>query len=424
MSIRGYHVLTSDELAKACNADAEFRLAARRWHGAVRLDIDDELVGLSLRDGVAGAWSVADLDVPVVRITGTAAAWQALLAARPARFLNDLMPAIAAGAFTRTGDELMWWQYYPALARMVEVMRARIGEPANASRSVDPVASGHFDAPTGRYVHLDLGGVDHRVYFEEAGTGIPLLLQHTAGSHGIQFRHLFEMADITDRFRLIAYDLPFHGKSAPPTSTAWWEQEYRLTAQFAMSVPIALSKALALDRPAFMGCSVGGQLALDLACFHPDEFRAVIALEPALKLRGQLDELVGFWHPAVSNETKARMMHGLTSPDSPEALRRETIWAYASGWPPSFLGDLYYYLVDHDLRDAASSIDTRRCQVHLLSGEYDWSGTVELGLEAHQAIAGSTFAEMEGLGHFPMSEDPQRLRKHLLPILTAVAATS
>ena len=65
--------------------------------------------------------------------------------------------------------------------------------------------------------------------------------------------------------RLIAYDLPFHGKSVPPTSTAWWTQEYQLTAEFAMAVPIALSQALRLDRPAFMGCSVGGQLALDLA---------------------------------------------------------------------------------------------------------------------------------------------------------------
>jgi pimeloyl-ACP methyl ester carboxylesterase len=414
-------VLTSDQLASACNADAEFRLAARRWHGAVRLTIGDDVIGLSLRDGVAAPWSVADLDVPAVHITGSVEAWQALLAPRPDRFLNDLMPAITAGAFTRAGDELMWWQYYPAIVRVVEVMRERNGDVANASRTVPTVASGRFDAPTGRYVHLDLDGIDHRVYFEEAGDGIPLLMQHTAGSHGIQYRHLFEMPDITDRFRLIAYDLPFHGKSVPPTSTAWWTQEYQLTAAFAMAVPIALSSALGLDRPAFMGCSVGGQLALDLAHVHPDKFRAVIALEPALKLEGNLEELIGFWHPAVGNETKARMMHGLTSPDSPEALRRETIWAYASGWPPSFVGDLYYYLVDHDLRDGASSIDTSTCQVHLLSGEYDWSGTTELGLEAHQAIAGSTFAEMKGLGHFPMSEDPERLREYLLPVLKAVA---
>jgi pimeloyl-ACP methyl ester carboxylesterase len=318
----------------------------------------------------------------------------------------------------------MWWQYYPALARMVEVMRDRNGALPNASRTVDAVVGGRFDAPTGRYVHVELGGVDHRLYFEEAGDGIPLLMQHTAGSHGIQFRHLFEMSDITDRFRLIAYDLPFHGKSVPPTSTAWWAQEYKLTAEFAMSVPLALSEVLGLERPAFMGCSVGGQLALDLAYFHADEFRAVVALEPALKLAGDLDELIGFWHPAVGNETKARMMHALTSPDSPEALRRETIWAYASGWPPSFLGDLHYYLVEHDLRGVASSIDTNKCQVHLLSGEYDFSGTIELGREVHEAIAGSTFAEMKGLGHFPMSEDPERLREHLVPILKTIAATA
>ena len=37
------------------------------------------------------------------------------------------------------------------------------------------------------------------------------------------------------------------------------------------------------------------------------------------------------------------------------------------------------------------------------------------------AIAGSTFAEMKGVGHFPMSEDPERLREYLLPVLKAVA---
>ena len=59
--------------------------------------------------------------------------------------------------------------------------------------------------------------------------------------------------------------------------------------------------------------------------------------------------------------------------------------------------------------------------MHLLSGEYDWSGTAELGLEAHHAIAGSTFAEMKGVGHFPMSEDPERLHEYLLPVLKAIA---
>jgi pimeloyl-ACP methyl ester carboxylesterase len=277
-----------------------------------------------------------------------------------------------------------------------------------------------FDSPVGRYVHLDLDGLDHRVYFEEAGTGIPLLLQHTAGAHGSQWRHLFEDVRITDHFRLIAYDLPYHGKSLPPDGKVWWAEEYRLTRDFLMSVPVALAGALELDRPVFMGCSIGGLLALDLARYYADRFRAVIGIEPALKVEGVLTALRGFWHPRVSNEFKAAAMYGLMSPTSPEPRRRETVFVYSQGWPPAFLGDLFYYIEDHDLREEAARIDTSRCAVYLLTGEYDYSATVQHGEAAHEAIAGSSFAVMEGLGHFPMAEDPERFIELLLPVLERV----
>ena len=34
----------------------------------------------------------------------------------------------------------------------------------------------------GRYVHVPIQGEDCRVYFEEAGQGIPLVCLHTAGA--------------------------------------------------------------------------------------------------------------------------------------------------------------------------------------------------------------------------------------------------
>ena len=34
----------------------------------------------------------------------------------------------------------------------------------------------------GRYVHVEIDGTPHRIYFEEAGQGIPLVCLHTAGS--------------------------------------------------------------------------------------------------------------------------------------------------------------------------------------------------------------------------------------------------
>jgi hypothetical protein len=41
--------------------------------------------------------------------------------------------------------------------------------------------------------------------------------------------------------------------------------EYRLTKDFLMRVPVTLSRELELKRPAFMGSSIGGHLAVDLA---------------------------------------------------------------------------------------------------------------------------------------------------------------
>lgn len=58
-----------------------------------------------------------------------------------------------------------------------------------------------------------------------------------------------------------------------------------------------------------------------------------------------------------------------------------------------------------------------------MNGEYDFSGTVEHGRAAHEAIAGSTFTEMAGMGHFPMSENPDAFVRYLLPVLDRVLAT-
>ena len=283
------------------------------------------------------------------------------------------------------------------------------------------------DSPVGGYLHIDLetpeGTVDHRIYYETAGEGIPLLLQHTAGAQSVQWRHLFEMPEITDRFQLVAYDLPFHGKSIPPIDQRWWEQEYRLEGALLRQIPVAIASALNLGQPVFMGCSVGGLLALDLALHHPDVFSAVISLEGALHIGGPWDGLLGLWHPQVSNQSKARMMESMCAPTSPEAYVKEVSQVYSAGWPPVFLGDLWYYMVDFDLRERASEIDTDQVAVHILNGEYDWSGTVRGGRAAHEAIAGSTHTVMAKVGHFPMQENPTAFAEYLLPVLDQISAS-
>ncbi|MBI5946707.1 MAG: alpha/beta hydrolase [Chloroflexi bacterium] len=275
-----------------------------------------------------------------------------------------------------------------------------------------------FDSATGRYVHLAVAGIDYRVYFEEAGEGIPILLQHTAGADGRQWRHLLEDADFQRHFRMIAYDLPYHGKSVPPDGIEWWRQEYRLTKAFLLEFVATFARTLELDRPVYMGSSIGGNLATDLALHCPGQFRALVGLEAAVLTPGGHSDR--WYHPRLSNDFKASVMYGLMSPTSPEANRRETAWVYSQGAPPVFKGDLFYYSVDHDLRETAEQIDTSATPLWVLNGEYDWASSPDMGEELARRVKGLRYRTMEGLGHFPMSEHPARFREYIAPVLEEV----
>lgn len=401
-----------------CSSDGEFLLAIRHWTGGYRLCIDDDTIGITVIDGEP-SFGVPDPGPGVIEISGPADLWEPMFRTVPPPLSNSISVIINHG-LAMTSDELLWWQYLPATERFIELLRA----PGLAAPDTVDEAGPAFrrSAPTGGYVHVPIDGHDYRMYYEEAGQGIPVLLQHTAGAHSVQWRHLFENSDITDRFRLIAYDLPYHGKSLPPVTRPWWEEEYRLTGEFLRQVPLALAEALELDNPAFMGCSVGGLLALDLALHHPDRFRAVVSIEGALWIGGDYGGQPGFDHPQVSSMSKARMMEGLCSPTSPTPYVKEISHVYSSSWPAAFLGDLWYYLVDYDIRDRAAEIDTSQVQVHILNGEYDYSGSIRKGREAHKAIEGSTHRAMSDIGHFPMAENPDRFMHFLKPVLDAIAS--
>ena len=276
----------------------------------------------------------------------------------------------------------------------------------------------------GHYIYLTVEGDEYRVYYEEAGSGTPILMQHTAGTDSRQFRHVVEDPELASQFRMVAYDLPYHGRSLPPVGREWWKEEYALHQDFLMKFVVALADALGMDKAIFMGCSMGGHLAPDLALHYPGVFRAVIAIEGGLATHDAEPFNKYLFHPRCSNEMKAALMITQTSPRSPEALRRETGWVYSQGAPSVFKGDVVYYLVEHDLTETARDIDTSRTAVHVLSGDYDWSATPERCLALADAIPGATYTRMEGIGHFPMSEDPNAFMKYLRPLLAEIVSAS
>jgi len=275
-----------------------------------------------------------------------------------------------------------------------------------------------FEPITGRYLSVSYNGSTSRVFVEEAGQGIPLLCLHTAGADSRQFRHVLNDPDITKEFRVIAFDMPWHGRSNPPED--WWLTRYRLTTDSYMAIIRAVWQALELDRPVVMGCSMGGAIVLKVAAEYQDELRGIVGLESAAYAPGRYNEYLH--HPAIhGGELCASYTYGLCAPSSPEESRRENWWYYSQSGPGIYQGDVYYYSLDWDVRDELRRIDTNKCKVSLLTGEFDYSCTPEMTKEAAKSIAGSRVEIMKGMGHFPMIENYPGFRQYLLNALNYMA---
>ena len=270
----------------------------------------------------------------------------------------------------------------------------------------------------GRYTQVEIQDRANRIYFEEAGQGIPLVCLHTAGADATQFRHLLNDQGITNDYRIIAFDLPWHGKSLPPAG--YHVEEYKLTTEVYVETIMTVCRTLELEQPVIMGCSMGGRIVLELARRRDKELRAVIALEGADHQEPWYDTN---WlnRPDIhGGEVSAGLVSGLVAPQSPEEYRWETLWGYLQSGPGVFKGDLHFYREDSDYRDRVADIDTANCPVYLLTGEYDFSCTPEDTLRTAARIEGAQAVIMEGLGHFPMCEDPAQFRKYIMPVLDQI----
>lgn len=294
--------------------------------------------------------------------------------------------------------------------------------------------SARIEPITGRYLNLAVDGTDYRIYFEEAGSGIPLLCLHTAGAHSSQYRHLMCDEAITSQYRVLAFDLPWHGKSNPPVG--WQRQQYQLTSAFYVATITAFIEAMDLQQAVVMGCSMGGRVVVRLAEEYGASLRAVIGLEGSDHPSPWYDDSWLERAEFARGDFCAALVSGLVAPQSPDESRWETLWHYYQSGPDVFKGDMHFFRTDSEYRPpTGTAIDSNGgtipgdgggdgdgCPVYLMTGEYDYSCTPALTLESAARIPGAEAIIMQELGHFPMSENPQRFRDYLLPVLQRIAA--
>jgi len=347
--------------------------------------------------------------------------WKKLMSREPPPGYQSLTALRATDpAFSLEGDQLLAAQSLPVLERLAELARRcdKNGKPER-----DPLGVATARRPVnrdpgqivGRYVDLpDPSNRPWRIYYEEAGRGAPLVLLHTAGADSRQFHDLLCDLEIADHWRMLAFDLPFHGRSTP--AHGWWQTPYRLTADTYAHWCVTFIREVAVRRAVVMGSSMGGAMAVYLAARHRAEVRAAIGLEAPDRSPGRLNRFLN--NPQVNQACFIPThVYGLMSPLSPEEERRRAWWYYSQGGHGVYEGDLHFYSNEWDANELVSEFDTSECPVYLLTGDYDYSATPESTMRLSGLIPGAEVGIMRGLGHFPMTENPDAFREYLVPVL-------
>lgn len=121
---------------------------------------------------------------------------------------------------------------------------------------------GHSPHSSGSYI--DVNGL--HLYYEQAGSGPPLLLLHGGTGTSANWREY--LPTFAPHFHIVAPDSRAHGRTNNPAGIL----SYRLLADDIA----ALIQTLRLDQPYVCGYSDGGQIALELGMRYPNLTRGLI----------------------------------------------------------------------------------------------------------------------------------------------------
>jgi pimeloyl-ACP methyl ester carboxylesterase len=273
--------------------------------------------------------------------------------------------------------------------------------------------------PLGEYEEIELHG--HTVGFQAAGEGPLIVLLHGITSTAEAWRDV--MPRLAENYTVVAPDLIGHGRSAKPKG------DYSLGA-YAAGVRDLLA-VLGFERATVVGHSFGGGIAMQFSYLFPEyvERMALIAsgglgkevhaLLRAAALPGSewvLPLMAREWSVKAGDAVRsvAAKVGIEAGPDIAEFAR-----GYASlaeeGASEAFIHTMRS-VIDHD-GQRVSALDRLYLADQLptlfIWGDADPIIPVEHGRNAHRIVEHSRYVEIEGSGHWPMLDAPDRIVQEL-----------
>lgn len=131
----------------------------------------------------------------------------------------------------------------------------------SASKTLVSQIYGRFDMP---YLNRD----NVRLFYEDSGEGLPILLAHGFGASTAMWQG--QVDAFGDRYRLIRWDMRGHGETECPDDLAYYSQAH------CVEDMRCLLDHLKIEQAVIGGHSLGGFMSLAFHVSHPERCKALI----------------------------------------------------------------------------------------------------------------------------------------------------
>jgi pimeloyl-ACP methyl ester carboxylesterase len=245
---------------------------------------------------------------------------------------------------------------------------------------------------------------DRRVGYDSTGAGVPLLLLHAFPLHRGMYAEQVE--GLRGVARVLTLDAPGVGRSEPAP----------LSIDGIADLAAGLLDALQIPKAVVGGVSMGGYAALAFARRHPDRLlglilantRAAADSDEARKGRAEMAAVARAQGPAAIAE---RMLPKVLGPATLKRNRKlvDRVRQMIESLSGDVIADLLGALAGRT--DSTAILSQISVPTLVIASEDDTLTPASEALVWAQAIPGSRYVEIEGVGHLSNMEAPERFNQ-------------